>query len=355
MLVKDSTISMSAQYARMRQESVSEKLEVRIGPERRSSGPTGPAVGDQVSISARARAALAQADSLSAAESQALEGAITDETSVDPQIRMIKRIIELLTGVKIDTIELSKVLKRRRGQPGEPGPEAQAQAQAVEPEWSVQYDREYAYHDLQYMSFEAEGTIVTTGGEHIRFALSLSMHHEESVYNRTSLRMQNGKKVDPIIINLTGEAAQLADALFEFDLNGDGKTEMIPELRRGSGFLVFDRNGDGIANDGTELFGPESGNGMDELAQLDSDGNGWLDERDVAWTQLYVWTGGSRGRESLTPLAKAGVGAIYLGSVDTQFQMKNSSNRPVGEVASMGLYLREDKTVGSLQQIDLMV
>ncbi|MBP7892072.1 MAG: VCBS repeat-containing protein [Firmicutes bacterium] len=355
MLVKDSVVSMSAQYARVRQESVSERLEVRIGPERRSSGPTGPAVSDRVSISAQARAALAEADSLSAGESQALQGVITDETSVDPQIRMIKRIIELLTGVKIDTIELSKVLKRRRGQPGEPGPEAQAQAQAVEPEWSVQYDREYAYHDFQYMSFEAEGTIVTTDGEHIKFALSLSMRHEESVYSRTSVRMQNGKKVDPIVINLTGEAAQLADALFEFDLNGDGKTEMIPELRRGSGFLVFDRNGDGIANDGTELFGHESGNGMDELAQLDSDGNGWLDERDAAWTQLYVWTGGASGRESLTPLDKAGVGAIYLGSVDTQFQMKNSANRPVGEVARIGLYFREDKSVGSLQQIDLIV
>ena len=133
MLVKDSTISMSSQYARMRQESVSERLEVRIGPEPRSSGPASLAVGDRVSISARAHAALAQADSLSASESQALEGVITDETSVDPQIRMIKRIIELLTGVKIDTIELSKVLKDRRSQPNEPLP--RTQVQTPEPEW----------------------------------------------------------------------------------------------------------------------------------------------------------------------------------------------------------------------------
>ena len=353
MLVKDSVISMSAQYARMRQESVSERLEVRIGPERRTSAPASLAVGDRVSVSARARAALAEANSLSAGQSQALQEVITDETSADPQIRMIKRIIELLTGVRIDTVELSKVLKDRRSQPGEPAP--RTQGQAPEPEWSVQYEREYAFRDSQYMSFEAEGTIVTTDGEQIKFTLSLSMRHEESVYSRTSVRMQSGKRVDPIVINLTGEAAQLADALFEFDLNGDGKTEMIPELRRGSGFLVFDRNGDGIANDGTELFGPERGNGMDELAQLDSDGNGWLDERDAAWTQLYVWTGGARGRESLTPLAKAGVNAIYLGSVDTQFEMKNSANRPVGEVARIGLYFCEDRTAGSLQQIDLIV
>ena len=69
---------------------------------------------------------------------------------------------------------------------------------------------------------------------------------------------------------------------------------------------------------------------------------------------VRVWTA-ELGRESLTPLAKAGVGAIYLGSVDTQFQMKNSANRPVGEVARIGLYLRDDKTVGSLQPIDLIL
>lgn len=355
MQVKDSTISMSSQYARMRQESVSERLKVRIGPDPRQSATLGQAA-DRVSISDRARAALAQAGSLSTAPSQALQSVIMDETHIDPQIRMIKRIIELLTGVEIDTIELSKILRRRQGQaPAELGAQASAPATAPEPEWSVEYDRSYEYHDFQYMSFDAEGLITTVDGEQIRFALSLSMQHEESVHITTSIRMHNGKKVDPIIINLTDEAAQLSDALFEFDLDADGTTEMIPGLRRGSGFLVLDRNGDGMVNDGTELFGPSTGNGMDELAEHDSDGNGWLDERDEVWTQLYVWTGGAAGDDRLVSLAQAGVGAIYLGSVGAQFQMKNSANRPLGELARMGLYLREDKTVGAMQQIDFII
>ncbi len=29
-----------------------------------------------------------------------------------------------------------------------------------------------------------------------------------------------------------------------------------------SGFLAFDKNADGMINDGSELFGPESGNGF---------------------------------------------------------------------------------------------
>ncbi|MGB4009139.1 MAG: hypothetical protein WBL79_11110 [Bacillota bacterium] len=345
-LVRDSTISMSSRYARMRQESVSERVQVRIGPETRPSAATS-LVRDHVSISDSARAALARADnSMSTDKSQALKGIPTDEASNDPKIRTIKRIIELLTGIKIETIELSEVVRSRQTQTPQSMPE---------PEWSIEYDREYSYHDFQYMSFEAEGWITTEDGEQIKFSLSLSMRHEESAYSATSIHIQNGRKIDPIIVNLDGEAAQLSDELFEFDLNADGKTEMIPGLRRGSGFLVLDRNGDGIVNDGTELFGPSTGNGMNELAELDSDGNRWLDERDPAWTQLYIWTGGNPGDEPLVSLAEAGIGAIYLGSVGAQFQMKNSANRPVGELARMGLYVRQNKTVGTMEQIDLIV
>lgn len=351
MLVRDSTISMSSHYARMRQETMSERLRVQVGPELSPSNLPGSAA-DRVSISDKARAALRQANFMSTSKSQALEEVITDEASADPKLRMIKRIIELLTGIEIDTIDLSRVVKGRN-QTGEP--QTQGGTPAPEPEWSVEYDREYVYHDFQHMSFEAEGSITTVDGEQIKFTLSLSMHHEESVYSSTSIRMGNGKKVDPIIMNLTGEAAQLSDALFEFDLNSDGKTETVPGLCRGSGFLVLDRNSDGMVNDGTELFGPSTGNGMDELAELDSDGNRWLDERDPAWTQLYVWTGGAPDAEPLVSLAEAGIGAIYLGSVDTQFQMKNSANLPAGEVARLGLYLRDDKTVGTMQQIDFIV
>jgi hypothetical protein len=34
---------------------------------------------------------------------------------------------------------------------------------------------------------------------------------------------------------------------------------------------------------GAELFGARSGDGFAELAALDGDGNGWIDEGDAAW------------------------------------------------------------------------
>lgn len=70
---------------------------------------------------------------MSTDKSQALKGIPTDEASNDPKIRTIKRIIELLTGIKIETIELSEVVRSRQTQtPPQSMPE---------PEWSIEYDR----------------------------------------------------------------------------------------------------------------------------------------------------------------------------------------------------------------------
>ena len=50
-------------------------------------------------------------------------------------------------------------------------------------------------------------------------------------------------------------------------------------LGSGSGFLALDKNGNGKIDDGSELFGTKSGDGFADLAEYDSDGNGWIDEK----------------------------------------------------------------------------
>ena len=49
---------------------------------------------------------------------------------------------------------------------------------------------------------------------------------------------------------------------------------------------VFDRNGNGKADNGSELFGVASGNGFADLRRLDEDRNGWIDESDAAFDRL---------------------------------------------------------------------
>lgn len=198
----------------------------------------------------------------------------------------------------------------------------------------------------------ARGTVRTADGKSIDFSLDLAMCREFScervVEESGSLELR-----DPLVVNFDGKAAELTGERFDFDLDADGKVERLAGLGEGSGFLVLDRNGNGKADDGSELFGARSGDGFADLAALDGDGNGWLDEADPEFARLQVWRGGGDGR--LTGLADEGIGALWLGRVASPFALKDEANRLLGEIRASGLYLREDGRAGTLQQVDLAV
>ncbi len=123
-------------------------------------------------------------------------------------------------------------------------------------------------------------------------------------------------------------------------------------LFRSSGFLALDKNGDGKINDGSELFGATSGNGFADLAQYDSDGNGWIDEADEIFDKLLIWSKDENGNDQLVGLGKAGVGAIYLGAQDTQFSMNSQQNQMNALIRQTGMFMYENGGVGTIQQID---
>lgn len=193
------------------------------------------------------------------------------------------------------------------------------------------------------------GKVKTCDGREIDFSYAVDMARQfksEKVYE------DSGSVVlrDPLVLSFDGKASELTDQRQSFDLNSDGKLESIPGLAASSGFLVFDRNGNGKADNGSELFGAQSGNGFSELASYDIDHNGWIDEDDPVFSQLSVWSG-----DSWSSLAGRGVGALYTGAVDAPFSLKNSANGLLGEIRAAGVYLNESGSVGSLQQVDLAV
>lgn len=195
----------------------------------------------------------------------------------------------------------------------------------------------------------ASGTVKTADGREIDFTSQVAMQRD---YRSEKVLEESGNVVlhDPLVLNFDGAACELTDARFNFDLDCDGRAESLPGLGAASGFLVFDRNGNGRADDGSELFGARSGDGFAELAALDGDGNGWLDEGDTAFGQLRLWRGAGFGS-----LAEAGVGALYLSAVDAPFSLKTADNDLLGQIRSAGVYLMENGRAGSLQQVDLAV
>ena len=62
--------------------------------------------------------------------------------------------------------------------------------------------------------------------------------------------------MDPLVINLSGQNADVSDETFTFDIDSDGKEDNISLLAKNCGFLALDLNGDGKINNGSELLEP---------------------------------------------------------------------------------------------------
>lgn len=267
----------------------------------------------------------------------------------DGYIYVLKKTIEKLMGKKISMRRVQPVEVERASTPNLPR-EALRQGRQG---WGVEYDRTSTHYESEQTTFAAEGVIKTADGQEINFSLKLEMSREFLASESESIRAGDAAKVDPLVLNFGGNAAELTDTKFAFDLDQDGTEEHISFVGSGSGILVFDRNQDGTVNDGGELFGPTSGNGFEELSALDGDENGWIDENDPAYQDLSVWTRTEDGADTLTGLKAKNVGAIYLGNVQTQFDLMSGGTLN-GQVARTGIFAEEDGAVGTIQQVDLV-
>ena len=209
-----------------------------------------------------------------------------------------------------------------------------------------------SHNESEYTTFQSTGLAITEDGRKINFGVELSMSRSFTA-KFESLTAESYIVTDPLIINIDSKYAGLSDVKFKFDLDNDGKKEDISFAGEGSGFLALDKNGNGIIDNGSELFGTASGNGFADLAAYDEDGNYWIDENDAIYSQLKVWTKDSDGNDRLIDLKEADVGAIYLGSASTEFSLKDGTNSTLGAIRRTGIYLKESGDVGTIQHVDL--
>lgn len=135
----------------------------------------------------------------------------------------------------------------------------------------------------------------------------------------------------PIIIDVKAEGFHLTDqangVMFKF--YGDAKQQVSwTDPRYGNGWLALDRNGNGMIDDASELFGnltpqPPSPdrNGFLALAVYDQpdhggNGDGYITEADSIYPHLLVWTdknhNGISEPDELQTVAQAGIASITL-------------------------------------------
>lgn len=272
-----------------------------------------------------------------------------DEQNYDTRIKLIESLVFALTGKRIKFQDrAAQLLKKNHSQititvSGTGGSQG----------WGLAYDFQEVKAEKESVSFNSGGYVKTADGRTIAFDMNFSMSRE--YYEQTNLSIRMGSaKVDPLMVVLDGGAPTLSTTKQAFDLDADGKTENISFATGNSGFLALDKNGDGDINDGSELFGPSSGDGFSELRAYDTDKNGWIDESDEVFGQLSVLMMSQNGEKTQFKLGDVGIGAIYLNDVSTQFEMKDMADE-YGEMKSSSIFLKENGSVGTIHHIDLAI
>lgn len=262
------------------------------------------------------------------------------------------RAVETAVGRLIDQAVL---VRQSAGNEGEHG--GTAREITGSGSWEMQITRADVHYECQMMSCTARGSVITEDGRAIDFSLALALEQETLLETYQTDRIQGWQEsvslTDPLVISLSGRVPELTDMTFSFDIDCDGVPENISFLKSGSGFLSLDKNSDNRINDGSELFGPGTGNGFGELSVYDTDSNGWIDENDAVFDRLSVWTKDDSGQDRLISLKDAGIGAISLQTGDASFDHKGDGNVLKGRVRRNGIFLSETGGAGIIQQIDL--
>lgn len=270
--------------------------------------------------------------------------------SNDPMLARYIDLLERMFGVKVAILDPDDLQANGAG-------EINVATDAERPSLAITVDLSHTRYEAEQVEFRAAGRVTTSDGRTIDLQVSSKISREFLEHSEQHFAFgAAAQKKDPLVLNLDGLPATLTDATMEFDLDADGQLDRFHILGGGSAYLSWDRNGNGVVDDGTELFGPSTGDGYTELAAHDYDGNGWIDEADAIYAQLSLWRPSPAGPGTTTSLSAAQIGAIYLGQVATPFTLTpGSSEQARGDVRATGLYLREDGSAATVQQLDLRV
>lgn len=225
------------------------------------------------------------------------------------------------------------------------GEQAAAVIDPPRPRWQITQTERVS--ETERCEFAASGKICLADGGTRQFDVGYTFERSEEITRTVSRTL-----IDPLVVDSAAPRAALSDTSVDFDLDNDGTLERMRLPGAGSAFLFLDRNHNGRADNGSELFGPETGNGFAELARLDSDRNGWIDEADPAFADLRLWQGMEDDRQLVRRLEEAGVGALATASANTPFALKEHGEQ-VGQMRSSSVWLGETGGAGVVRQIDI--
>ncbi|QKF82749.1 hypothetical protein [Halarcobacter ebronensis] len=224
--------------------------------------------------------------------------------------------------------------------------------------YGASFETTETYYQKSSVYFETKATINTNNGS---FNINLNLSYTQEFYeqHKTKIELYEVNLQDPLIINFSDDASGFDnidnEMTFKFDINSNKEKEDLPLLKKGSGFLALDKNNNNEIDDGSELFGAKTGDGFEELAKYDEDGNNWIDEADSIFKDLRIWQINENGENNLITLGQAGVGAIFLSSIASGFSYSQSYGNQTASLKESSIFLKENGEAGLITSVDLVV
>ena len=169
---------------------------------------------------------------------------------------------------------------------------------------------------------------------------------------------------DPLALDLDGDGIEVvaangfAGALF--DHTGSGIRTATGWVSADDGLLVRDINGNGIIDNGAELFGDNTKlknggaaqHGFAALADLDSNGDKVIDAKDAAFKELRVWRDinqdGISQNDELFTLQSLGIKSFNTAYTDTRHNLGNGNT-----LVQKGSYTKADGTNAVMGDLEL--
>ncbi|MBI5901538.1 MAG: hypothetical protein HZB40_20250, partial [Rhodocyclales bacterium] len=167
---------------------------------------------------------------------------------------------------------------------------------------------------------------------------------------------------DPLVLDLNGNGIATTDVshfrVF-FDHDANQLSEATGWIDTGDAFLAWDRNANGLIDNGSELFGDQTllrsgakaASGLQALAEWDSNRDGKIDANDARLADLRVWQDANQDgvsqADELKTLGEAGIAAINLASTATSAAPDATGNT----LTRRGSFVRSDGSTGLAAEI----
>jgi hypothetical protein len=188
---------------------------------------------------------------------------------------------------------------------------------------------------------------------------TVALHANTGFALASSAGLMTAARLTPIALDLDGNGVRTLPASVGavYDVNADGVSERVGWLSATDAWLALDRNGNGLIDDGSELFGsgttlPDGSKALDGFAALrvmDSNRDGVIDANDAGFASLAVWVDSNSNARTnageLRNLAEAGVKAISLVAKPTAIIDHGNL------IGLMGSYLATDGSTHDLADV----